>query len=151
MIINLRNIFEIENEKRDLHYSIPIDELMEIRGYEFKSPIEVDGVIKNLSGIVTLQFSVEFTLKILCDRCIKEFFRDYFYEFEHIIVKRLNTDGDEYDYIVADGESINLNEIAISDLLLQLPMKMLCNEQCKGLCYVCGCDLNECVCSCSKE
>lgn len=151
MIINLRNIFEIENEKRDLHYSIPIDELVEIQGYEFKSPIKVDGVIKNLSGIVTLQFSVEFTLKILCDRCIKEFFRDYFYEFEHIIVKMLNTDGDEYDYIVADGGSINLNEIAISDLLLQLPMKMLCNEQCRGLCYVCGCDLNEYVCSCSKE
>lgn len=152
MIINLRQVFEVTGAKKDLHCSIPLSELEGIHGYEFNSPIKVDGTIQNHAGIVTLQFSVEFTLKILCDRCIKEFCRDYFYEFEHIIVKQLNTDCDDYDdYIIADGESVDLNEIAISDLLLQLPTKMLCDEDCKGLCYICGCDLNECVCSCSKE
>jgi uncharacterized protein len=153
MIINLRKIFEVEGAKKDLHYSISQAELEDIHGYEFNSPVRVDGVIQNHAGIVTLQFSVEFTLKVLCDRCIKEFFRDYFYEFEHIIVKKLNTSSDDYydDYIVADGVSVNMNEIAISDLLLQLPTKMFCDEECKGLCHVCGCNLNECVCSCSKE
>ena len=152
MIINLRQVFEVNGAKKDLHYSIPLTELVGIRGYEFNSPIKVDGTIQNNTGIVTLQFSVEFKLKILCDRCIKVFCRDYFYEFEHIIVKQLNTNSDGYDdYIVAEGESVDLNEIAISDLLLQLPLKMLCDEDCKGLCSVCGCDLNECVCSCSKE
>ncbi|MBR6599034.1 MAG: DUF177 domain-containing protein, partial [Oscillospiraceae bacterium] len=50
--------------------------------------------------------------------------------------------------IVADSESIDLKEIAISDLLLQLPSKTLCDEECKGLCPSCGCNLNESQCDC---
>ena len=43
-----------------------------------------------------------------------------------------------------------LNDIAVTDLLLQLPAKNLCREDCKGLCMVCGCDLNESECNCQK-
>ena len=42
--------------------------------------------------------------------------------------------------------SIELNEIALTDLLLQLPTKNLCKDDCKGLCMICGCDLNEGQC-----
>jgi uncharacterized protein len=43
-----------------------------------------------------------------------------------------------------------MNETAISDLLLMLPTKMLCREDCKGLCDICGCNLNETTCDCRK-
>ena len=65
-------------------------------------------------------------------------------DFDHIVVSSSNGDND--DYIVADGESIELNEAAVTDLLLQLPTKNLCKDDCKGLCMVCGCDLNESYC-----
>ena len=61
-------------------------------------------------------------------------------------IKDNNLENDEY--IVADNESIDLKEIAISDLLLQLPSKILCDEDCKGLCFSCGCNLNESQCDC---
>ncbi|MCD8187633.1 MAG: DUF177 domain-containing protein [Ruminococcus sp.] len=35
-------------------------------------------------------------------------------------------------------------------MLLQLPTKYLCKEDCKGLCMVCGCDLNESECDCLR-
>ena len=65
--------------------------------------------------------------------------------FDHIVVPSVSND-DNDDYIVADGESIELNEIALTDILLSLPSKILCREDCKGLCMVCGCDLNESQC-----
>ena len=65
-----------------------------------------------------------------------------------IVVPSVNSDNDEY--ITADGESIEMNDIAVTDLLLQLPAKNLCREVCKGLCMVCGCDLNESECNCQK-
>jgi len=83
-------------------------------------------------------------LLVTCDRCLKEFERAYHYDFDHIVVSSSNGDND--DYIVADGESIELNEAAVTDLLLQLPTKNLCKDDCKGLCMVCGCDLNESYC-----
>ena len=81
---------------------------------------------------------------IICDRCLKELDRDYHFDFDHIVVPSISGDND--DYIVAEGESIELNEIALTDLLLQLPTKNLCKDDCKGLCMVCGCDLNVSQC-----
>ena len=144
MKINLKQLFSIVGESRDIAYTISTDELSDIRGRSFASPVEVKGRIYNRAGIVYLEYSVDMTLLITCDRCLKELERAYHYDFDHIVVPSANSDNDEY--IVADGESIELNEIAVTDLLLQLPTKNLCKDDCKGLCMICGCDLNESAC-----
>lgn len=148
MIIVLKQLFNIIGERKDIDYFITPEELSSINGYDFNSPVHVKGEIFNRTGIVYLNFSVDFSLKIVCDRCLKELDSDYHFDFKHIVVSSANSDNDEY--IVADGESIELNDIAVSDLLLQFPSKFLCDENCKGLCMVCGCDLNESECDCLK-
>lgn len=144
MKINLKQLFSIVGESCDFAYDIDKDELSDIRGYSFASPINVNGRIYNRAGVVYLEYSVDLILLVTCDRCLKEFERAYHYDFDHIVVSSSNGDND--DYIVADGESIELNEAAVTDLLLQLPTKNLCKDDCKGLCMVCGCDLNESYC-----
>ena len=144
MKINLKQLFSIVGESRDIAYTISTDELSDIRGRSFASPVDVKGRIYNRAGVVYLEYSVDMTLLITCDRCLKELERAYHYDFDHIVVPSANSDNNEY--IVADGESIELNEIAVTDLLLQLPTKNLCKDDCKGLCMICGCDLNESTC-----
>ncbi len=148
MIINLKQLFDIVGESREIKHTIQSDELSGISGVEFVSPVEIEGRVFNRAGVVFLKYSVSCTLLQLCDRCLKEMKNDYHFDFEHIVVSSVSRDNDEY--IVAEGESINLNEIAVTDLLLQLPSKFLCDEECKGLCMVCGCDLNESECDCLK-
>lgn len=149
MKINLKQIFNIVGESKDIEYDIEAEELSGIKGYEFTSPVKVMGRIYNRAGIVNLEYSVDFSLMITCDRCLKELIRDHNFDFDHVVVPSLSGDND--DYIVAEGESIELNEIAVTDLLLQLPTKNLCADDCKGLCMVCGCDLNESECNCLKN
>ncbi|MCC8135448.1 MAG: DUF177 domain-containing protein [Ruminococcus sp.] len=148
MIIDLKQLFDITGESMDLDCSIEKEELSGIYDCTFVSPVSVKGRIFNRAGVVHLDYSVDFTLIITCDRCLRELERDYHFDFSHIVVQELNSDND--DYIVADGESIDLSEIAVTDLLLQLPTKYLCKEDCKGLCMVCGCDLNESECDCLR-
>lgn len=144
MKINLKQLFSITGETVDIDYKIQADELSEIKGCVFDTPVSVKGRIFNRAGVVYLKFTLDFTLQTACDRCLKEMMRDYHFECDHIVVPSVSDDNDEY--IVADGESIELNDIAVTDLLLQLPTKNLCRDDCKGLCMVCGCDLNESVC-----
>lgn len=144
MKINLKQLFSIVGESRDIAYEISADELSDIRGHSFASPVEVKGRMYNRAGVVYLEYSVELTLLVACDRCLKETEITYHFDFDHIVVPSASSDNDEY--IVAEGESIELNEIAVTDLLLRLPTKNLCKEDCKGLCMVCGCDLNESTC-----
>ena len=151
MILQLREIFQIEGMHLPVDYTISLEELSEVRGYTFAAPVAVSGEFYNRAGIVTLKYTVSCTLDVVCDRCLTELKRDYSYDFSHTVVPSLQSEGDIYDtYLVAQHDSIDMNETAISDLLLMLPTKMLCREDCKGLCDICGCNLNERTCNCRK-
>ena len=151
MILQLREIFQIEGMHLPVSYEITPEELSEVRGSTFAAPVAVSGEFYNRAGIVTLKYTVSCTLDVVCDRCLTELKRDYSYDFSHTVVPSLQSEGDIYDtYLVAQHDSIDMNETAISDLLLMLPTKMLCREDCKGLCDICGCNLNERTCNCRK-
>ena len=148
MILQLKQIFDIDGEVKALDYNINPDELYDTEiSKSLSTPIAIKGIVENRAGIVTINYDCNFSLDLTCDRCLKEFNREYAYSFEHTLIQATNTDNDEY--IVCPDNTLDLNELAISDLLLQLPTKILCREDCRGLCYVCGQDLNEGECNCS--
>lgn len=49
------------------------------------------------------------------------------------------------------GDEIDLTHEIEEQVAMEIPLKPLCDEECKGLCHECGIDLNTSVCSCSKE
>jgi uncharacterized protein len=147
MNIQLRQLFDIVGECVEIDYSISPDELKDISAYSFASPVTIKGKIQNRAGVVRLTYESRAELALECDRCLTQFVREFCYSFEHILVASTNTDDDEY--VVCPNNILDLNELAVSDLLLQLPTKILCKDDCKGLCYTCGKNLNEGECSCS--
>lgn len=147
MVINLKQLYDVTGDSLPLDYSIGTERLAEIKGYTFANPIEVTGVVRNRAGIVSLNFTAKFTLTAECDRCLEKFDREYKFDNEHILVRSLNTDNDEY--IVTNSDLFDLDELVITDVLLQLPTKMLCKDDCKGLCPICGTNLNNNVCDCN--
>lgn len=149
MKLQLRQLFDIVGENKEFDYSIPIEELSSYKTFSFKTPVSINGFVKNRAGIVTTTFTVSFTLNHVCDRCLSEFEREYTYTYEHTLVQSSSSDDNEA--IVCEDNTLDLNELAISDLLLQLPSKILCKEDCKGLCFICGQNLNEATCECSKN
>jgi DUF177 domain-containing protein len=57
-------------------------------------------------------------------------------------------DLDESSFV---GDMIDLNKLIREQMILHLPMKPICSEQCRGLCPICGQDLNKNECSCEKN
>jgi len=147
MILGMKQLFDIIGERESFDFEISPDELKErVFSVEFASPLAVKGEAYNRAGVVFLDLDCRFTLSHLCDRCLAEFDREYHFSFEHICVRGLSSND---EHIVVTDNSLDLNELAISDSLLQLPTKILCREDCRGLCYVCGQNLNEGECDCS--
>ena len=117
----------------------------------FQQPVRVTGKIENRAGVVRLAFSVKSVLSLTCDRCLKAFEKPVEYRFSHILVRELSGDDEDAEFIVcADGQLV-LDELGRAGLLLELPTKVLCREDCKGLCPKCGKDLNFGPCDCKKE
>ena len=148
MGLDLRSVFETEGSKQE------ISEQLDEREYElfgtkpFVERISVRGEVTNRAGVVTLSVQVSFPLRVACDRCLEEFTRQYDYTFTHTLVRQLQDPWQ--DYIQVEDGVLNLEELILSDILLELPTKLLCKEDCKGLCPQCGCNLNHQSCDCNK-
>lgn len=149
MLLQLKQLFNRNGEKKDFSYAVPLEELGDYKAYgTFVTPVSIEGTVVNRAGVVQLNYTAKFTLHNLCDRCLDEFDREYEMTFDHVVVKSTASEDDEYEYVVCPDCNLELNELAISDLLLQLPTKTLCKDDCKGLCSKCGKNLNygDCVC-----
>ena len=150
MSYDLRQLFEAAGE------TLEIDDQLDLSEYElfgvkpFVRPVRICATVRNRAGVVTLRYRTEFVLRLLCDRCLDEFERPYQFAFEHLLATRLmNTDND--DYLVLPDGVLDLEQLALDDILLSLPTKMLCREDCRGLCEHCGQNLNHGACKCAEN
>lgn len=148
MVLDLKPIYDDDGQSAEFDYLISDDKLGDIKGYAL-SDFSVRGKAYSRAGIVHLNYTGAFTLKAECDRCLKPFERLFEYSMKHILVRTVNTDNDEY--IVTQGDCIDVDELALCDALLQIPTKLLCRTDCKGLCYICGADLNSGDCGCQRQ
>lgn len=149
MVVDIRQVFNTTGLSKEFNYFIPCSMFPENDSFKINGNVLVSGCFYNRADVVHMDYSVKFTLNIVCDRCLKEMKRDYSFEFKRIVVKTINSDNDEY--IIAENDKLDVDKIAISDLILSVPTKLLCREGCLGLCPVCGCDRNESECNCQNK
>ena len=73
------------------------------------------------------------------------------YEFEHWLARELESGDENDDYILVPTGMIDMDELVMTDVTLEIPFQLLCREDCKGLCPVCGSDLNVKTCNCNQK
>lgn len=154
MKIDLKKLFDIEGEV------LPFSEAVDLSDYEewgerpFKKPVSVKGEFKNRAGVVTVNYTADYELNASCSRCLEEIKRAETKQFNHTLVASLSNEESENDdesLIVLDGYEIDVTELVSTDIVLELPIKMLCKEDCKGICQGCGKNLNKEKCVCQPE
>ena len=114
--------------------------------YEF-GEVSFVGSIVNIGGSLELKATVTGEYETPCARCLKPVMSS----FDADIYEDLTGEDADEELIVKDGNEWDLTELVLSDILLELPMSVLCSEDCKGFCPSCGKDLNSGSCSCEKE
>ena len=150
MLIETRQLFEIEGERVEFDYQLDLTELEFWGTRPFDRPVHIVGSVCNRAGIVTLSFTVDGERTEICARCLESSRRPAHYAFEHVLVPQVNDDSNDELIAVPEG-ILDLDELAASDIMLELPSKTLCKEDCKGLCPQCGTNLNVSTCDCQKK
>ncbi len=106
--------------------------------------------IRNSADIVTVRFFGEIKYKTECDRCLTPMAQVLVFDYTKD-VKKICDDEDFDGIILSADESFDYEQEVVTEVLLSFPAKHLCVDDCKGLCPVCGCNLNERECSCDKR
>lgn len=150
MILDLEPIFNNEGMVKEFDYELDLSE-QELNGSKpFASPVKISGHAGNYTGIVELSATADFTLETACDRCAKPISLPLATKIFHTLVTSLNDETND-ELILVNELRFNLDELITEDIFLDLPSKLLCSEDCKGICSKCGADLNAGPCSCEKE
>ena len=150
MILDLEPIFNNEGMVKHFDYQLDLSE-QELNGSKpFASPVRISGHAGNYTGIVELHATADFTLETACDRCAKPISLSLATKIFHTLVTSLNDETND-ELLLVNELRFNLDELITEDIFLDLPSKLLCSEDCKGICSKCGADLNAGSCSCEKE
>ena len=151
MLLNLRNVFLSDGQKEEFEYSLDLHSLEFNNNYPFKTPVKITGVAENKAGLVKLILNVSLIYNAPCDRCFTDTSKKYEFVFNHFLVTSLESEDDDGEYIETPDYELEVDELVTSDILLELPYKFLCKEDCKGICSICGADLNKGDCNCNKS
>ena len=111
------------------------------------SDIDICVKITNESENYLTDGTITFYAEGSCARCLKRFCSKYVIEFNEVFAY----DGDgENIYLIRDNVA-NLTKVIYENIVLNVPVKLLCSDDCKGLCTECGVDLNSDCCKCASE
>ncbi len=132
----------------------PVDERVELT-----APATVNGKIRLAGNEVFVNGHVDTRAQVECDRCLKpiELPVNSDFELEYITGSEYESSGAaelteaEMSVSVFDGAAIDVDEIVKEQILLAVPTRMLCREDCKGICPQCGVDRNTGECNCVTE
>ena len=117
---------------------------------EIKSPSHVSGEVRNTAGILELNGIAQIDMRCVCARCLKEFAKHIDMQMNVTLAEELQ-DEDNPDIFLLEGDYIDVDEVVYDSFVLSMDQKLLCREDCKGLCERCGKNLNDGPCDCRAE
>ncbi|PHV71108.1 hypothetical protein CS063_07190 [Sporanaerobium hydrogeniformans] len=112
--------------------------------------VNVEGKVTKQGNRYLVQGTLSSTLKLLCDRCMKEVEYPIHTELYRVFSSDLNEQHQDEDVTPLTESSVDLSDAINEAIALEIPMKVLCKEDCKGICHACGQDLNVTSCTCEK-
>ena len=155
MLISLSEIINTKDKVEQILAEIEMEKFIyEGSSYEFARKEPVSLTITNLGDrVVLIEGSVKLSIIILCSRCLKELE----YSMDISINKEVDfkltkeeraKDLDEANYI--SEYNLDVDILIKDEIIIGLPMSLLCSDECKGICMHCGSNLNEGSCDCDK-
>jgi uncharacterized protein len=119
-------------------------------------PPTVSGQIRQKDRRVHVRGRLDARLQVECARCLKpvqipvdsRFKLEYVTAEDYLAQQAVELTEEDLDLSVFDGEVIDIDELVTEELLLAVPDHVLCNDNCKGICPVCGVDQNSVDCEC---
>jgi uncharacterized protein len=124
------------------------------------SEAKLEGRASKRLGQIRLRGKINASVEVRCDRCITPVVVPVDADFDATYVPEavLTTDAeatelqeDDLTFATYEGDELDIDELAREQILLALPSRHLCREDCKGLCLTCGEDLNTQACHCEQQ
>ena len=152
MLLGLSKIIDCPGASLPFSTGVDLSDLRYGLSNPVSEPVLAEGTVRNTAGVLMMQGSLHTTIHGICDRCAVEFERKIEFPIDVVLVTELASEENEDEWVFPlEGDSADLDDIVRTVFVLNLDSKLLCMEDCKGLCPRCGKNLNDGPCNCRKE
>lgn len=150
MVIDLKHIFVTDNSSLPIRYELDLSDLEYMGLFPLKKPVKFSGKVFNKASLVQLEAQIVYEYDAPCDRCSRETVKEHKVRISKSLASSI--EGEESDTIVIVPDmKLDLDEFIYAEVLTSFPMKHLCSDGCKGICEICGKNLNDGECGCVKK
>ena len=152
MLLGLSKIIDCPGASVTFSTSVDLSDLCYGVSYPVSEPVLAAGTVRNTAGVLVMTGEISTTIHGTCDRCAADFDRDVLIPIDVVLVTEMANEENEDEWVFPlEGDSADLDDIVRTVFVLNLDFKLLCKEDCKGLCHRCGKNLNDGPCNCQKE
>lgn len=152
MLLGLSKIIDCPGASVSFSTSVDLSDLCYGLSHPVSEPVTAEGTVRNTAGVLVMTGSIRTTIHGTCDRCASDFDRDIDFPIDVVLVEALSNEENEDEWVFPlEGDSADLDDIVRTVFVLNLDSKLLCKEDCKGICCRCGKNLNDGPCNCQKE
>jgi uncharacterized protein len=158
------NIFGPQEREEIVELTGGPEELdIQTEDYELADEVRVACRIVRNGDLARVEGEASALLKVQCARCLDTFEKKVCGKFS-FLVKRMpvgipipqeeaeeKEEEEDLVYVGHDTTWFDITDYVREAVILALPMKIICREDCRGLCVVCGSNLNESECGCKPE
>ena len=116
--------------------------------YAFVGPIEVTGTVTATGTGYRVAGVIRATKRFVCDHCLEECTEVQEHAFAEVFRQGAVSEDDDVNSF--EGDEIELDALVRDTLLAAQPLSNICKPDCKGLCPVCGANLNHGDCGCER-
>lgn len=153
MRINLKELKQKTVASEDYSFNARFgDELLSSLGGRFSGPVHADLRVESTGKVFWARGDLHTGIVFACSRCLQEFIFPVNIELDFNIADAVyRNDFAEEEAVFFTGDEVDITSYLEEEILLSLPMQPLCDENCRGLCPICGANLNVENCRCSDE
>ena len=153
MIVDVAPLLRGEVKRMDIDYSLSPEQ---IDGVSFESDAHVFGCLTDRAGYMRLILKAELNYHGECARCLAPVDGVFSLDFERTVttegvISKETLDEDVDEYVVINGSELDVDEPLCEELVLAFPKKLLCSEDCLGLCPKCGKPKRDGDCGCPTK
>lgn len=152
MLVNLSDVFTCEGRQVSIEVPLEMRSFESGMGcFEIMERTPVRFTFTNMeAGKARVEGSVKLTLRMNCDRCLAEVPTVFDLQLERIVTapEAAADEEAEDDPDIIKGYQLDAETLVHNEIIENWPTKILCKEDCRGLCPVCGQNLNERDCGC---
>ncbi|MDP4177418.1 MAG: DUF177 domain-containing protein [Bacillota bacterium] len=151
MTIDISDLLKKKSGEKKIDLIIEASDFKSDEFIKFNKPVHLSGILNLLGDIINFDGIIRTELELVCSRCNENFNQNIDIP---IVEKFSNKEKDINvfdDIIYFNGDNIDITDVIQNNIIMTLPIKMLCMEDCKGLCQNCGTNLNFHSCNCSKD